>query len=120
MVVRKIEMPGQAELAIGAIALGNIVVHEPRIEAQISHLDSTFDRLVEEQRRELKRRENAYRRSSAPLGLKVKTVILADDGIATGVTLSSTRSESQSKENVRPGDRTSRFPLSPVRAPNDQ
>jgi putative phosphoribosyl transferase len=87
MLVRKIGMPGQTELAIGAIASGNIVVHEPHIPAQFPNLGATFDRLVEEQRRELARREDAYRSGLAPLELKGKTVILVDDGIATGSTM---------------------------------
>jgi len=87
LIVRKIGMPGQSELAIGAIASGNIIVHEPRLEARFPQLDATFDRLVEEQRRELERREKVYRRGLPPLELKGQTVILADDGIATGSTM---------------------------------
>src|SRR5579864_8569107 len=75
MVVRKIGMPGQPELAIGAIASDNIMVHEPRIQTQLAHLDSTFDRLVAEEHRELERRENAYRCGFPPLELKGRTVI---------------------------------------------
>jgi putative phosphoribosyl transferase len=61
MLVRKIGMPGEPELAIGAIASGNIVVHEPRLVKQAPYLAETFDRLLEEQRRELERRERVYR-----------------------------------------------------------
>jgi len=87
MLVRKIGMPGQPELAIGAIASGNILVHEPRIEKQMPGLTETFDRLAAEQRRELERREQAYRPGLPPLELKGKTVILVDDGLATGSTM---------------------------------
>jgi len=85
MLVRKIGMPGWSELAIGAIASGNIVVHKPPLEKEIQ--PETFDRLVEEQRRELERRERLYRGGRSPLELKGKTVILVDDGLATGSTM---------------------------------
>ncbi len=87
ILVRKIGMPGQPELAIGAIASGNIVVHEPRIEKEIPDLAPTFNTLVEAERRELERREQVFRAGLAPLTLKDKTVILVDDGIATGSTM---------------------------------
>lgn len=87
MLVRKIGMPGQPELAIGAIASGDIVVHEPRIEREIPGLATTFDSLVAQERRELERRERLFRKGLAPLELKRKTVILVDDGIATGATM---------------------------------
>lgn len=87
MLVRKIGMPGQPELAIGAIASGNVVVHEPRLAREIPDLGAVFDPLVEDQRRELKRRERVYRLRLPPLDLKEKTVILVDDGLATGSTM---------------------------------
>ncbi len=87
MLVRKIGMPGQPELAIGAIASGNIVVHEPRIEHEIPSLTGTFDSLVAVERHELERRERIFRKGLAPLELERKTVILVDDGIATGSTM---------------------------------
>ncbi len=87
MLVRKIGMPGQPELAIGAIASGNVVVHEPRLAKEIPDLGAVFDRLVEDQRREIERRERVYRPGLGPLELKEKTVILVDDGLATGSTM---------------------------------
>jgi putative phosphoribosyl transferase len=87
MLVRKIGMPGQQELAIGAIASGNIVVHEPRFAKETPSPAPTFDRLLEEQRRELERRERVYRAGRPALELKGRTVILVDDGLATGSTM---------------------------------
>ncbi len=87
MLVRKIGMPGQPELAIGAIASGNIVVHEPQVEKEIAGLAETFNTLVETERRELERRERVFRAGLPPLALQGKTVILVDDGIATGSTM---------------------------------
>lgn len=85
MLVRKIGMPGWPELAIGAIASGNILVHKPPLEKEVPA--ETFDRLAEEQRRELVRREQTYRGGRPPLELRGKTVILVDDGLATGSTM---------------------------------
>jgi putative phosphoribosyl transferase len=87
IVVRKVGMPGQPELAIGAIASGGIVVHEPNLEQEFPDLAGSFDRLAEEQRRELERRERAYRPEAGPLDLRGKSVILVDDGLATGSTM---------------------------------
>ena len=85
MLVRKIGMPGWPELAIGAIASGNIMVHKPPLGEEVPA--ETFNRLVKEQRRELGRREQIYRGGRRPLELKGKTVILVDDGLATGSTM---------------------------------
>lgn len=85
MLVRKIGMPGWSELAIGAIASGNILVHQPPLGKEIPA--ETFNQLAEEQRRELERREQIYRGGRPPLELEGKTVILVDDGLATGSTM---------------------------------
>ncbi len=87
LVVRKIGMPGQPELAIGAIAPGNIVVHEPRFAGVSSTRGAAFERLVEQEQRELVRREQVYRAGLEPLDLKGRTVVLVDDGLATGCTM---------------------------------
>lgn len=87
MLVRKIGMPGQPELAIGAIASGNIVVHEPRIGGTHPELATAFLRIAAKQRREIERREQLYRADQPPLRLQAGTVILVDDGLATGSTM---------------------------------
>ena len=87
IVVRKIGLPGQPELAIGAIASGGILVHEPGMEKEFPELAEKFERLVEEERRELERRERVYRPGAAPLDLAGKSAILVDDGLATGATM---------------------------------
>jgi len=87
MLVRKVGMPGQPELAIGAVASGDIVVHERTIEQEIPGIAEAFDRIAAEQRRELLRREQVYRAGLQPLVLEGKTVVLVDDGLATGSTM---------------------------------
>lgn len=87
MPVRKIGMPGQPELAIGAIAAGNVVVHEPRFDTGIGSLTQMFDQVAATEREELARRERVYRAGLGPLDLQGKTAILVDDGLATGATM---------------------------------
>ncbi len=87
LVVRKIGMPGQPELAIGAIAPGDIMVHEPEFAGVSASRGAAIERIAEQERCELKRREQVYRAGRAPLDLKGKTVVLVDDGLATGCTM---------------------------------
>jgi putative phosphoribosyl transferase len=85
MVVRKVGMPGQPELAIGAIASGDITVRAES-EALIA-FNVPFEQLAQRERVELERRERAYRAGAPPIDAKGKTVILVDDGLATGATM---------------------------------
>lgn len=87
MLVRKIGLPGQPELAMGAVASGGIVVHEAGVERAFPDLARAFDTSAATQRVELERRERVYRRGCSALDLKGKTVILVDDGVATGATM---------------------------------
>lgn len=87
MPVRKIGMPEQPEVAIGALASGGVLVHEPRFEATTRAFRSQFEDLADLQRRELTRREQLFRSGLPPLDLAGKTVILVDDGLATGSTM---------------------------------
>lgn len=87
MTVRKVGMPGQPELAIGAVATGGVVVHEPGAAPFLPSLDPPFSQLAAAARRELRRREGFYRRGLPPLDLEGCNVVLVDDGIATGSTM---------------------------------
>ncbi len=87
LVVRKLGVPGHEEMAMGAIATGGIrMLNQQMITAlRISpEAVAEVDRLEHE---ELARRERAYREMNPPLDAKGKTVILVDDGIATGSTM---------------------------------
>lgn len=87
LVVRKLGTPGQPELAMGAIASGGTrvvnhdVVKALRIDAE------TLERVARDETAELQRRERAYRGQRPFPDLQGKTVILVDDGVATGSTL---------------------------------
>jgi len=87
LVVRKIGAPTQPELAIGAIASGGIVVREPEAASYLDIPETLFQRLLQRERVELERRERAYRAERPPLQLQERTVILVDDGLATGTTM---------------------------------
>ena len=87
MLVRKVGMPGQPELAIGAVATGDIVVRDRTLEQEYPGIGEAFERVAAEERRELSRREGVYRAGLGPLALEGKTVVLVDDGLATGSTM---------------------------------
>jgi putative phosphoribosyl transferase len=87
MLVRKLGVPGQKELAMGAIALPDVCVfnHDVILDAGISQEE--IDQVVAKEANELQRRNRAYRGGEPPPDLKDRIVILIDDGIATGATM---------------------------------
>lgn len=89
-VVRKLGVPTQPELAFGAVASGGVRVLNPGVVAK-ARLDAvTIERLSDAGAAEVGRRERAYRGARPPLALGGRTVILVDDGIATGATMRAT------------------------------
>lgn len=87
LLVRKLGLPWQPELAFGAIATGDVVVlNEDHLQA-LGVGDEIVRDTIERERMELERRERLYRDDQAPLDLKGKTVVVVDDGIATGSTV---------------------------------
>jgi len=87
LVVRKLGLPGQEELAMGAIASGGIRVLNEEVVSLTGVPEEVIERVAEEERRELERREAAYRGDRRQPNVAGRTVILVDDGIATGSTL---------------------------------
>jgi predicted phosphoribosyltransferase len=87
LVVRKLGVPGQEELAMGAIAGGEVKVLNRALLRQLRIQGADVDRIVEHERHELARRELAYRGARPPAQLRGKTIILVDDGLATGATM---------------------------------
>lgn len=87
LLVRKLGVPWQPELAFGAIASGNvIVVNDDHVRALGLGRDAIRE-VVERERIEMQRRERLYLGGRPPLDLKGKTVVIVDDGIATGSTM---------------------------------
>jgi putative phosphoribosyl transferase len=85
--VRKLGVPGHAELAMGAIASGGVRVMNEDVLRSVAVTPEMIDRVAEREALELKRRESAYRGDRAPLDVRGKTVILVDDGLATGASM---------------------------------
>lgn len=86
-VARKLGVPGHEELAMGAVASGGVVVTNDEIVQAFAVSGSQLSRVKAESEREVRRRELQYRGDRPPLDLHGTTVILVDDGIATGSTL---------------------------------
>ncbi len=108
--VRKLGVPGQEELAFGAIASGGVRVLNPEV-VQAAGLDQAgIDAVAAREQAELERRERAYRGDSPPLDLQGKTVILVDDGLATGASM---RTAIRSLEAYRPAWITMAVPTAP-------
>jgi predicted phosphoribosyltransferase len=84
--VRKLGVPGHEELAMGAIASGGVVVLSSDLIASLEIPDDTIRRRIDVERRELERRERAYRNGPPP-HLTGRGVLLVDDGLATGATM---------------------------------
>jgi predicted phosphoribosyltransferase len=85
--VRKLGLPGQEELAMGAIASGGVLVLNDEI-VQVLHVpQQVIDAVAARERTELERRERAYRGNRPPPNVRGRTAILVDDGLATGATM---------------------------------
>lgn len=85
--VRKLGVPGQEELAMGAIASGSIKVLNHDIIEALHLSEAEIDRVTARQQQELERREQLYRQNRPFPQLRDRTVILVDDGLATGATM---------------------------------
>jgi putative phosphoribosyl transferase len=99
VVVRKLGVPGHEELAMGAIASGGAIVLDEATIRALRIRDEEIRRTVATEERELERRETAYRGAREPPSLEGKTVILVDDGLATGATM---RAAASAVERLRP------------------
>ena len=85
--VRKLGVPGHEELAMGAIATGGVRVLNEEVVDYLKIPERVIDSIAAEELKELKRREIAYRGNRPEPEVKGKTVILIDDGLATGSTI---------------------------------
>ena len=86
-IVRKLGLPGHEELAIGAIASGGIRVLNHDIVQALKIPQTMIDTVTRQELQELERRERAYRGDRPPPEVRGRTVILIDDGLATGASM---------------------------------
>ena len=86
IVTRKIGHPNQPELALGAVDVDGEVVWDHELIKDLGLKINDLMEKVKEEVGEIKRREESYRKGKKPLEVENKTIILVDDGIATGAT----------------------------------
>lgn len=86
VVPRKIGSPENPELALGAIAAGGVRYINRDLVMSLNVSDEYLEQEISRQKEEIERRTSIYRKGLSPLEVKNKTVILVDDGVATGAT----------------------------------
>jgi predicted phosphoribosyltransferase len=101
LIVRKLGVPGRPELAMGAVAPGNILVLDAEILAWYGVPQAAIDAAVTAERDEMDRRERTYREGRAPLELRNRVVVIVDDGLATGSTMKAAIQSVRASEPVR-------------------
>ena len=106
--VRKLGLPGQEELAIGAIASGGVRVLNEALVEELRLSRGLIDDIAASEESELKRREELYRHGRPALAIHGRTVILVDDGLATGATM---KAASAALQSQGPGGLLWLFPL---------
>jgi erythromycin esterase-like protein/predicted phosphoribosyltransferase len=87
-VVRKLGVPGYEELAMGAVATGGVRVLNHQLVHRLGIPNHLIDSVAAQEEEELARRERLYRGGRPPPDVRGRTVILVDDGLATGATMS--------------------------------
>jgi putative phosphoribosyl transferase len=85
--VRKLGLPGHEEFAMGAIATGGVRVLNEEVTRRIHIPEATIDEVASREQKELERRERLYRGDQPAPNVQGRTVILIDDGLATGSTM---------------------------------
>jgi predicted phosphoribosyltransferase len=106
--VRKLGVPGHEELAMGAIASGGIRVLNEDVVGPLAIPPAAIDAVEAMERNELARRERLYRGSQMPVDARGRTVILVDDGLATGATM---RAAAQALRQMRPARLVAAVPV---------
>jgi predicted phosphoribosyltransferase len=110
MLVRKLGVPGHEELAMGAIASGGVRIVSDDIVAAFSIPERIIAAVAAHEEEELKRRERTYRDERSPPEIRGRTVILVDDGLATGSTM---RAAAAALREQHPGRLVVAVPVAP-------
>jgi putative phosphoribosyl transferase len=87
LIVRKLGLPDQPEVAMGAVASGNVVMANDWILASLPNPKEVFDQVLARECAEMDRRERLYRSGRPALEVRDRGVIVVDDGLATGATM---------------------------------
>jgi putative phosphoribosyl transferase len=87
LVVRKLGAPGQEELAMGAVASGGTRVVNEAVVRELGISPEAMEAATRREMREIERRERAYRDGTPPAPIAGRTVVLVDDGLATGASM---------------------------------
>lgn len=87
LIVRKLGVPGQEELAMGAIASGGIRELNREVIGMLGITQEEIEAAAHRETQELERRERAYRGARPPLEVRDRVILLVDDGLATGTTM---------------------------------
>jgi predicted phosphoribosyltransferase len=99
--VRKLGTPGHRELAMGAIASGGVRVLNDDVVRWYAITPRAIEAVAQEEQRELERREHEYREGRPAQSAKGRTVILIDDGLATGSTMKAAVQAIKSQDPAR-------------------
>ncbi len=110
---RKLGVPGQEELAFGAIATGGVRILDHELIEAVGISEDAIQRITETVQKELERRSRVYRGDRPPLNVEGQTVILVDDGIATG---SSMRAAVRALRQMKPASIVVAVPVAPPSA----
>jgi predicted phosphoribosyltransferase len=113
--LRKLGVPGHEELAFGAIASGGVRLLDQEVTGALHIPDEVIESVTTAEMKELKRRERIYRGERPALNVRGKTVIVVDDGIATG---SSIRAGIQALRQLQPARIVVAAPVAPIRTCN--
>ena len=101
LVVRKLGLPGQEELAIGAIATGGARILNRQLIEELNVGDEVIDAVIEREQQELRRRELLYRGDQPAAGLAGRCLVFVDDGLATGATMLAAASAARQQDPAR-------------------
>jgi predicted phosphoribosyltransferase len=113
LLVRKLGLPGQPELAMGAVADGNVVIRNDRVIRFAGIPEAAFESVLARERTELNRRRRCYLADRPRVDLAGRVVIVVDDGIATGATV---RAALQSVAASQPAQIVLAVPVAPAGA----
>ena len=110
MLVRKLGVPGHEELAMGAVATGGVRVLNEDVVGALGLEEDVIDAVARRELAELERRQHAYRGERPPSAIEGRTLILVDDGLATGATM---RAAVEAARDVGPTEIVVAVPVAP-------